>query len=508
VQLLAFILFLFLAVRAGQTAFAPGGQPHFPPADLFYRLDPLAGAAGMLAARRIIPALLVGAIVALLAAVVLGRVWCGWLCPLGTVLDWTPSRRARPKEADLSPRWRSVKYILLIAILVMAALGNLALIFLDPITLTYRTFATAVWPAFNALLTRAEFALYPVPLLQPVIDGIESLRGSLLPSGQPGYAGGIIAALLFGGVLALNAVRARFWCRYLCPLGAMLGLASKLAIIRRRVSSSCTSCAQCARTCPVGTIDPARNFASDPSECTVCLDCVPACRAAGQAFGRGGESSPRWTPAPWQSYDPSRRQFLASAGAAIAGVGLLAVDPAAARPHPHLVRPPGSVEPLFSATCIRCGLCVRTCPTSGLQPELAGAGWQSTWTPALLPRLGYCDYGCNACGQICPTGAIPALSLEEKQVTVIGQAYIDRDRCIPWVDNVTCLVCEEMCPLPEKAIKLDDVMITLEDGSAVAVRRPYVVHDRCIGCGICEYRCPLSASSAIRVYTPSIIGVA
>lgn len=121
----------------------------------------------------------------------------------------------------------------------------------------------------------------------------------------------------------------------------------------------------------------------------------------------------------------------------------------------------------------------------------------------LVPRLGHCDYSCTACGQACPTAAIPSLALEEKRLTVIGHATIDRNRCLPWADNITCLVCEEMCPLPEKAIVLEDVTVTSPAGGTVDVRRPSVLHDRCIGCGICENRCPLNGEAAIRVYAPT-----
>ena len=269
---------------------------------------------------------------------------------------------------------------------------------------------------------------------------------------------GVLLLLLFAGILALNAIRDRFWCRYLCPLGALLGLVSRVAWLRREVGDVCTECQRCARACPVGTIDPARQFASDPAECTVCLDCVPVCAKAGQGF------TGHYRPAPRQVYDPSRRQFIASAGAAVVAVGLFAAEPAAVRAGPRLIRPPGAQETEFLSQCIRCGVCLKVCPTSGLQPSLAQAGWSGLWTPVLVPRLGYCDYGCNACGEACPTGAIPPLALEDKRLAVIGHAYIDQNRCLPWADNRNCLVCEEMCPVPEKAIILEDVTVTAPDG--------------------------------------------
>jgi ferredoxin len=140
------------------------------------------------------------------------------------------------------------------------------------------------------------------------------------------------------------------------------------------------------------------------------------------------------------------------------------------------------------------------CPTSGLQPVALEAGLEGVWTPRLVPRLGYCDYGCTACGEACPSGAIPPLDLDRKRSTVIGMAVVDRNRCWPWAYGVPCIVCEEMCPLPEKAIRLEEVVVTDNQGESVVVQRPYVLEDACIGCGICEYRCPVEGPAAIRVH--------
>ncbi|MBN1139675.1 MAG: 4Fe-4S binding protein [Anaerolineae bacterium] len=507
VQALAFILFVVLLVAAGQVAFLP--------ADLFFRLDPLAGLAGMVAARRLVPALLVGGLMTLALTVAFGRAWCGWLCPLGTVLDWTPAHKPAAQEADLNQRWRQAKYFLLTVIVLAAVLGNLTLIFLDPITLLYRTMTTAIWPALVAIISGIERALVglPVPgLLDAVVTVDNWLRSAVLPMYQPVYQLGGLTALLFVTILALNAIRARFWCRYLCPLGALLGLVSKIAWLRRTVSDRCVACARCARACPTGTIDPARDYASDPSECIMCLECVPACPKDAQPF-RGHLRPPvLFTVAAWQPYDPSRRQFLASAGAAVVVAGLSAVEPPAERPPAFLLRPPGArppgaTDPDFLSRCIRCGICLKVCPTSALQPSLTAAGWAGVWTPVLVPRLGYCDFSCNACGQACPTDAIPRLTLEDKRQTVIGHAYVDRSRCLPWASGRSCITCEEMCPLPEKAIQLEEVEVWTADGQPLTLQRPHVLQERCIGCGICENHCPLGGQAAIRVYTPTDLGV-
>jgi NAD-dependent dihydropyrimidine dehydrogenase PreA subunit len=129
------------------------------------------------------------------------------------------------------------------------------------------------------------------------------------------------------------------------------------------------------------------------------------------------------------------------------------------------------------------------------------------FTPRLVLRLGYCSFNCNACGQICPTGAIPPLALAEKQVTVIGLASIDQDRCLPWAYNIPCIVCEEVCPVADKAIQLEEVLVVSAAGEELLLQRPRVVKELCIGCGICEYQCPMGGEAAVRVYAPTAAGV-
>jgi ferredoxin len=190
---------------------------------------------------------------------------------------------------------------------------------------------------------------------------------------------------------------------------------------------------------------------------------------------------------------------------ALAAVGLFRSEPAVLRDAPYLVLPPGAVKPELLSRCIRCGICLKVCPTSGLQPAMGTAGWTGLWTPVLVSRLGHCDYSCTACGQNCPRTP-SSLSTWRPSAAVIGHCSIDRNRCIPWADNRICLVCEEMCPLPEKAILLEEVTIQTVQGETVEVKRPHVLRDRCIGCGICENRCPLNGESAIRVYAPTDLG--
>jgi polyferredoxin len=499
VQYLFLALFLYLFVITVKDSRSPqlvGGWSPLP-VDLFYHLDPLAAVSASLAGRTI-PTKLLWALITLGATLILGRVWCGWVCPMGTVLDLFRFRRARGNAIQVSSRWRQVKYFLLFVVLISALFANLTLLILDPITILTRTLATGVMPALNYTVTAVEFWLYGFGPLQAPLAWLDTvLRSTILPAEQSFYQLNLLLALFFIGIVSLNLFTDRFWCRYLCPLGALLGLLSKVSWLRRVVGPGCNQCRRCSRDCPTGTIEPERGFASDPGECIVCLACLDTCPQESVAF-KG-----QWGLAEWRSYDPSRRQLLASLATSVSGLALLRTSPIARREHPYAVRPPGARENGLLAKCIRCGECMRVCPTSGLQPSLSESGLEGLWTPVLVPRLGYCDYSCHACGQVCPSGAIPLLTLEEKRRTAIGLAYIDQNRCIPWADNVDCIVCEEMCPVPDKAIKLDEVEVMNAQGELVVVKRPHVVRDLCIGCGICEYKCPLNGQAAIRVYVPN-----
>jgi ferredoxin len=332
------------------------------------------------------------------------------------------------------------------------------------------------------------------------------IRPALLPAHPAAFRDALLFGLLFAAVVGLNLFAERFFCRYLCPLGGLLGLLSKLALFRRAVGADCPGCVLCTDSCPTGTIDPARGYASDPSECTLCLDCLATCPRSRIEF------SPKLQPPEWQPYDPGRRAFLTAVGVSASAVVLSRSGMLARREGNFLIRPPGMREvnrDILSVTqCVRCSACMRACPTNALQPGVFEAGVEGFGAPLLIARVGYCDYACNACGQVCPTQAIPPLSLEVKRARVIGKAYIDEQRCLPWADGRECFVCEEMCPLPEKAIQLHEQPAGAGRGPAVAaqagpVRVPHVNRELCIGCGICEYQCPLSGEAAIRIYIPS-----
>lgn len=499
VQAVAFLLFLFSFVntrRASVYEVSAEKGWETAVAQLPLRLDPLLMLANGLANRRILLGSTM-ALVTILLTLIFGRVWCGWLCPLGTLLDWIPGKKSGGREHSPSQSWRSVKYVLLITTLSAALFSNLTLLIFDPLTILYRTFSTAIWPGLDQLVTGGERLLYRLSFMKPFIARFDVfLRPGVLPSTPVFYRYTFFYAGVFIAVLALNAVASRFWCRYLCPLGALLGLMGKFSFIKHTIASSCSGCGLCFSVCPTDAIREGNQgkVESHPSECTLCMLCLDECPGDAVNFVS------RWSIAEWKPYDPGRRQALLGLGASIVGVGLMGSDVVSNRNHPHLIRPPGAKGEDFLQTCLRCGACVYACPTGTIQPSLLESGLEGLWTPLVVPRLGYCDYSCHACGQVCPVGAIPELSLEEKREQVLGKAYIDENRCIAWADDEDCIVCEEMCPVAEKAIFLEEAEVPSEEGGPRTVHRPHVRREVCIGCGICEYKCPIPGTAAIRVY--------
>jgi MauM/NapG family ferredoxin protein len=346
---------------------------------------------------------------------------------------------------------------------------------LDPLSLATRSFGSGLLPAASTLLA----------------GGGARART---------FAGAWLTGGLFLGLLAANRWIARWWCRALCPLGALLGLGSRAAVFRIHVDPErCNACRRCARDCQ-GADEP---FALHRvSECHVCLNCVSLCP----------EGAIRFRPfvpeaAPGGGVSLPRRQLIGAALAVAATLPLLRASSAEASP--EAIRPPGALpEDAFLARCVRCGACVNACPTSALQPSLTTAGLEGLYTPLLVPRRGWCEPSCTRCGQVCPTGAIAALTPQAKGWTRseagaprvrIGTAFLDWGRCLPWAMATPCVVCEEVCPTSPKAIALEPVEAVRPDGRAVRVARPRIDPERCVGCGLCEAKCPVAAPAAVRV---------
>ena len=439
-------------------------------ASILLALDPLT-AVGTALAEWTIPhwAWLGLAVLALTA--VLGRFFCGWLCPLGTLQHLVsslggPSRRARV-EANRYRPWFALKYLVLTVLLTWAALGSEHLGWLDPIPLLHRAFAAGIRPLWH---------------------------GGLMPAGW-------VSCGLLAAILLLSAWMPRFYCRALCPLGALLGLFARLAPLRiRRDDDSCTGCKLCLMPCQ-GADEPLGEHRV--SECHVCLNCLAGCGEDSLRYGLAAPGQAVTTPA----LDVGRRRFLLSvvATAAIAPVLRVSGSGLAARSY-DAIRPPGALaEDAFLARCITCGACVASCPPGAIVSDIGRSGVEGLFTPVLVMRRGWCEPSCTRCGEVCPTGAITTLDPKAKQAiggpaeVTIGTAFLDRGRCLPWAMDTPCIVCEEMCPTSPKAIWLDRVETTRKDGAKVVLQRPCIRPELCTGCGLCENRCPVGEQAAIRV---------
>ncbi len=416
--------------------------------NIFSRFDVLQAIMASIADRQLILAYL-PAVLTIALTLVFGRVWCGWICPLGAIFELFG-----PKGTRKMPGWmRGVKYIILFTIFVLALFGSLAFMYFDPITILIRGIAD------------------PISVAQSIISN-PGLRVATLLAMLP---------LLFA--LGINLIEKRFWCRYLCPLGAIIGLGSKFSFFRRRVNEmSCVKCGDCAKTCPMGAINP-ETIQHDPAECIMCMDCAAPCPKTAITFGK--QPTPRWG----FEYDPSRREFIGTAATAAASLAVFNFVPFVKTQSDDLLRPPGvaGTYDQFLAKCIRCGQCVEACPGNALHPVSFGMDWETLWTPALIPTVGGCQYDCNRCGQVCTSGAIPSLPLEGKRKQVIGLAVVAQSLCI------NCMVCEKACPY--QAIERTDIQ---KEGKTKPL--PVVVAEKCVGCGLCEFKCP--APPAIKVYAP------
>ena len=189
----------------------------------------------------------------------------------------------------------------------------------------------------------------------------------------------------------------------------------------------------------------------------------------------------------------SRRNFIFLLLLSVFSLGFIKKGGRANR---KVIRPPAALdEDKFINRCIRCGNCMKVCLTNGLQPVLFQSGLGGIWTPNLVPEIGYCEYKCTLCGNTCPTGAIRRVSPEEKLKIKLGIARIDMGTCLPWAEGKECIVCEEHCPVSKKAIKLKK-----ETKGPFELSMPYVDEKLCVGCGICQNKCPVRPIRAIRVF--------
>ncbi len=413
----------------------------------FLEIDPLVSIATALATHTVYKGL-IWSLLLLIPTLLLGRFFCNWICPFGTIHHFTGwllgRRKARERiEANRYRRHYAVKYYILAAMLVAAAFGSLQIGLLDPICLLHRSLTASVLGALSAPLA----AIFGDPRLH-----------------QLSWVIGGLLVLLVG----LNLAVPRFFCRVLCPLGATLGVLSRWALWRiERDPARCTDCDLCLQNCE-GACDPHTQLRK--SECFVCFNCIEDCPhgALSFAFLPRREHEVAWPDV------PGRRAALAAFGGLLFFPFARLSGRSTRDFSTKVIRPPGSVEELeFLERCIKCDQCIRVCPTNVLQPAMLEAGLEGLWTPVMNFRMGFCQLNCTACGQVCPTGAIQRISVARKLgvgphaadgPVKLGTAHFDHGRCLPWSKNIPCVVCEEVCPTSPKAIHTEYRQMPVREG--------------------------------------------
>ncbi len=479
-QALSFLIFTTLFI------FANYKLPEWLPADVYLRLDPLLGLSAVLAGKEVINRALWSLIV-LGATLVIGRFFCAYVCPLGATIDFWDFLSFRQKNRQglkSEASWRKLKLILLILFL-SSALAGLSLAYLmDPLPFLTRFYTFFLYPLLISLINLL------LDFWRPLFEALGWIDVSHLHYAQPVYYMTFITFLIFAAIIALSRIAPRFWCRYLCPLGAFLSFLSPLGLFRRRVNPECNECLKCQKACPMGAVQPDPKKTNLP-ECIQCRTCAKVCP-------QGAISFPALSPAnreaklggEYSGMDFSRRGFLYSFAGGLTVAFLAGRTPFTPLQGKHqLVRPPGAIpESEFLRTCIRCGECMKSCLTNTLQPCFWESGLAGLWTPKMDLRFAPCEQNCNVCGKVCPTQAIRSLSLEEKNHAKVGTAVLRKEVCLVWAQDKLCLICDEICPY--NAI----VFRTVE-----GYRRPVVIASKCNGCGFCEQRCPVQGESAIVV---------
>jgi polyferredoxin len=488
------------------------------PVSIALQFDPLVALVTLLANASLYKGLL-WSLVILIPTIFIGRFFCGWVCPLGTLNHWLSefrseriSHRGKGKiKSNEYRKYQRIKYYIFFFVVAAAMMGSLQAGLLDPLPLLARSLGTVVLPTVHAAALGGLGWVKNIGFgpLTAMVQGVYDLVAPVLFNFRQVFFHTIFSiGIFFLIILLANRIFTRFWCRALCPLGAMLGVFSRFAIFgMEKDESACDDCKLCQLHCQ-GADNPAPGKAWRQAECHLCLNCQAACPSSVLKFKFFPDHKvTRTNPAPLHQIDISRRKAVASVASGLIAIPFLrSGDDFDAAADSRLIRPPGAViEDDFLARCIRCGQCMRVCPNNALHPTLLESGIEGLWTPYLIARIGYCEPTCTLCGEVCPTGAILRLTTKEKvgdkqhPANRIGTAFFDRGRCLPWAMATPCIVCEEWCPTSPKAIYFKDEIVFDRNGKEVAVKRPIIDPEHCTGCGACEYACPIVDQPAVYV---------
>lgn len=431
-----------------------------------------------------------GFIIVLVLTVISGRSYCSFLCPLGIGQDLFSRIGGRFKKKFRRYGFRKpftiLRYSLLALTLIIILIWGLYMItLLDPYSIFGRFMTFFLRPAilFINNITAGILGKFDVYTVSHV-----TIKGFSLVS----YAIPFAFFILIG---TLSFTRGRLYCNAICPLGTLLGLVSKISILRIKFDeSACTRCGRCSLGCKSSCIDFIKHDI-DVTRCVVCFNCINTCQE--KAFSYDFFKYKKVL----HETDESRRKVVAASLLLLFGISrpVNGQDKSAPKPKKDStvkekktspVCPPGGVDiETFNKNCTACSLCISACPNGVLQPAIREYGITGLMQPVMNYHKSFCTYNCTVCTEICPTNALQPLILEAKKLTQLGKANFIKDNCIVNTEKTACGACSESCPT--KAV----YMIPYEGNLLI----PEVNNEICVGCGHCEFACPTVPYKAIFV---------
>lgn len=457
---------------------------------------------GWMAKIQFLPAILtlnVGIVVALvILTLLIGRIYCSVICPLGVmqdVISWISSRRkGKKRRFSYSPAktWLKWGVLVLFIVALIAGIGSIAAL-LAPYSSYGRIANNLLAPVYgwgnNILAYFAERA-----------DSYAFYRTDVWIKSLPTF---IIAAVTFIVIAILAWRNGRTYCNTVCPVGTVLGFLSKYSLMKIRIDAGkCRNCSLCSRQCKASCID-FKNHVVDYSRCVDCMNCINSCEFDAINFDIARKFPKQSTAnnSKAQETDTSRRTFIITALATTATTalkaqektvdgGLAVIENKKVPERTTHIEPPGALSLRhFALHCTACQLCVSVCPNGVLRPS---TDLSRLMQPEMSYERGYCRPECNKCSQVCPT-AIHPITIAEKSAIHIGHAVWIRKNCIPLTDGQECGNCARHCPT--KAIQ----MVPSDPSNPDSLKIPIINEEKCIGCGACENLCPARPFSAIYV---------